>query len=200
MFDPFKCSTILKILLGYIHFLVTLKEYKKTKVSVMWECKLEARYYAPWEKDCPVIQIRLTGPAFLYSIDRRIKCPNLVVLGTKVKGKSYNKDVLYQGLDKILHKYNHASVQITKMWTLRLSKNSNFYAAEHNFSVSKISWVRPSHNKKFSFGVTRFWKTANTTWSVSSEKWKWKCWIHWAENIIWKVLYVISVIFLRWAC
>ena len=48
-------------------------------------------------------------------MDRSLKCPHAVVLGTVRKGKGYNKEVLYQGLDDVLRKYNASGIRISRM-------------------------------------------------------------------------------------
>ena len=59
--------------------------------------------------------VYINKEAFLHSVDRRIRCPNIVVLGTKAKGRSYNKEILTKGIDIVLRFYNRSNVTITKI-------------------------------------------------------------------------------------
>ena len=64
------------------------------------------------ELDLAIDVLFINAEAFLHCLDRRIKCPNLVILGTRAKGRSYNKQVLVEGLDICLQKYNRAGITI----------------------------------------------------------------------------------------
>ena len=57
----------------------------------------------------------INNEVFLHTLDRKIKCPHSVVLGTRVKGQAYNKEVLLAGLNHIFRKYNNADVVISKL-------------------------------------------------------------------------------------
>ena len=46
----------------------------------------------------------IKNEAFLHAVDRTIKCPNYVVLGTVKKGKGYDHETLIAGIDEILCK------------------------------------------------------------------------------------------------
>ena len=59
--------------------------------------------------------VYINKEAFLHSVDRRIRCPNIVVLGTKAKGRGYNKEILTKGIDILLRFYNRSDVTITKI-------------------------------------------------------------------------------------
>ena len=67
------------------------------------------------EMELAIDVLFINNEAFLHTVDRKIKCPNAVVLGTPAKGRSYDKETLFQGLDQILRKYNRADVVITKI-------------------------------------------------------------------------------------
>ena len=58
--------------------------------------------------------VLINNEAFLHTISQRIKCPNVIVLGTN-KGQMYNKVAFFAGLDHVLLKYNHADVLVTKI-------------------------------------------------------------------------------------
>ena len=46
-----------------------------------------------------------------------MKNPNYVILGKKKKGKSYEKEILFQGIDEALRGYNKADVYIKMIHT-----------------------------------------------------------------------------------
>ena len=59
--------------------------------------------------------VYINKEAFLHSVDRRIRCLNIVVLETRAKGRGYNKEILAKGIDIILRFYNRSDVTITKI-------------------------------------------------------------------------------------
>ena len=62
--------------------------------------------------DLAIDVLFINAKGFLHCVDRRIKCLNLVILGTRAKGRSYNKQILVEGLDICLRKYNFAGVTV----------------------------------------------------------------------------------------
>ena len=54
----------------------------------------------------------INNKVFFHTLDRKIKCPHSVVLGTRAKGQAYSKEVLLAGFNHILKKYNKADVII----------------------------------------------------------------------------------------
>ena len=70
---------------------------------------------AGMELELAIDVVYINKEAFLHGIDRRIRCPTIVVLGTRAKGRGYNKEILAQGIDVILRFYNRADVTITKI-------------------------------------------------------------------------------------
>ena len=68
------------------------------------------------EVDLAIDVVFIDNEAFLHTVDRKIKKPSCVVLGTKRKGESYDKQTLFNGLDGILREYNKAEVYVRKIY------------------------------------------------------------------------------------
>ena len=64
------------------------------------------------EMDLAIDVVYINNEAFLHTIDRRIKEPTCVILGTYSKGEAPTKQILYQAIDEVLRKYNQADVRI----------------------------------------------------------------------------------------
>ena len=64
------------------------------------------------ELDLAIDVLFINAKAFCHCIDRRIRYLNVIVLGTRAKGQSYNKEILMEGLDICLRKYNRAGVTV----------------------------------------------------------------------------------------
>ena len=64
------------------------------------------------EVDLAVDVVYINKEAFLHGLDRTIKCPNLVVLGTYAKGEAPTSETLGGAIGQIIQKYNQANVTI----------------------------------------------------------------------------------------
>ena len=57
--------------------------------------------------------VYINRECFLHTVDRTIKEPSCVALGTYTKGEAPNKDTIYRALDEVMRKYNRANVRIS---------------------------------------------------------------------------------------
>ena len=57
--------------------------------------------------------VYINQECFLHTVDRTIKEPSCVTLGTYTKGEAPTLEILYKALDKVMRKYNWANVQIS---------------------------------------------------------------------------------------
>ena len=57
--------------------------------------------------------VYINRECFLHTVDRTIKEPSCVTLGTYSKGEAPTSEILYKGLDEVIRKYNRADVRIS---------------------------------------------------------------------------------------
>ena len=65
------------------------------------------------EMELAVDVVYITRERFLHTVDRTIKEPSCVTLGTYTKGEAPTKEILYRALDEVMRKYNRADVRIS---------------------------------------------------------------------------------------
>ena len=56
--------------------------------------------------------VYINRECFLHSVDRTIKEPSCVALGSYTKGEAPTRETIYKALDEIMRKYNRANVRI----------------------------------------------------------------------------------------
>ena len=64
------------------------------------------------EVDLAVDVVYINQEAFLHAVDRTIKCPSCVAIGTYTKGEAPTKETLTAAISEIVRKYNRANVRI----------------------------------------------------------------------------------------
>ena len=65
------------------------------------------------EMELAIDVVYINRECFLHTVDRTIKEPSCVTLGTYSKGEAPTSEILYKGLDEIIRKYNRADVRIS---------------------------------------------------------------------------------------
>ena len=65
------------------------------------------------EMELAIDVVYINRECFLHTVDRTIKEPSCVILGTYSKGEAPTSEILYKGLDEIIQKYNRADVRIS---------------------------------------------------------------------------------------
>ena len=88
--------------------------------------------------------VYINNESFLHYLDRTIKHNGLVILGTRKKGESYTKEMLYEGLDEILKFYNKADIYIG-MIDCNNEFKSIFKELENNWDI-KFNFSSPQEH------------------------------------------------------
>ena len=65
------------------------------------------------EMELAVDVVYINRECFLHTVNRTIKEPSCVTLGTYTKGEAPTKETLYHALDEVMRKYNRADVRIS---------------------------------------------------------------------------------------
>ena len=69
--------------------------------------------FAGKEMELAVNIVYINSECFLHTVDRTIKEPTCITLGTYIKEEAPTQKTLYQALDEVMRKYNQADVRIS---------------------------------------------------------------------------------------
>ena len=64
------------------------------------------------EMELAIDVVYINRECFLHPVDRTIKEPSCVTLGTYTKGEAPTSEILYKALDKVMRKYNRANIGV----------------------------------------------------------------------------------------
>ena len=67
---------------------------------------------AGMELDLAINVVYVNNKVFLNAIDRRIKCPTCIILGTRKKDEGHNAEVRKEAIAKVIRKYNQDGVYV----------------------------------------------------------------------------------------
>ena len=65
------------------------------------------------EMELAIDVVYINREYFLHTVDRTIKEPSCVTLGTYTKGEAPTSEILYKALDEVMRKYNRAGVELS---------------------------------------------------------------------------------------
>lgn len=77
------------------------------KIELLPELNLSGK-----EMELAIDIVYINRECFLHSVDRTVKEPSCVALGSYTKGEAPTRETIYKALDVILRKYNRANVRI----------------------------------------------------------------------------------------
>ena len=88
------------------------------------------------EVDLAIDVVYINREVFLHTVDRTIKEPTCVILGTYNKGEAPTSETLFQAIDEVLRKYNRSDIRIAT-----IHANNEFTSVLKDLVVSK-GWFR----------------------------------------------------------